>query len=141
MSRSTLRVFFAVLTAVAFTGVMWAVAYVVITPSTHDGCQSPSEYAIAGNDAPAVPVEKQDPTQRKFVYVAGLVVGCHNANDGSVLVYALADEHGSDPSLVFVRFTDDGRPQHALGERVAFSGWRTGPATLEGTTDLLRLPL
>jgi hypothetical protein len=131
MSRSLVRAGFAVLTVAVYVSVVAAVCLVIATTSAHDGALSPSQMARA-------PFDAAHPSR---VEVAGNVVGCHSANGGGVLVYSLKDEQGGAPDLVFVRYPNDGRPQHATGERVAFSGTRIGPAVVDASTDLLRPPL
>ena len=105
--------------------------WVVTTPSETDGALSPSQLGA----------KRYDPLKTSSEWVAGTVVTCHESGSNGVLVYTLSDEHGGAPDIAFVRFTDDGRPQHAAGERVAFSGLRVGPVVIEATTDLLRPPL
>ena len=131
MSRSVVRACFLALTVFVFSCFAFAVIYVIATPAARDGAQSPSQLAHSA----------YDPKEEARVSVAGDVVSCHSANDGTVLVYALADEQGHAPDLVFVRYPADGRLQHEVGERVAFSGTRTGRILIEATTDLLRPPL
>ena len=131
MSRSVARAFFAALTVFVYASVAFSVCWVIATPSTHDGMKSPSELARAPYTS------KEQP----YVWVAGDVVGCHSANDGTVLVYAVTDDVGHAPDIVFVRYPADGRPQHNVGESVAFAGFRLGWAVVEATADLSRPPL
>ena len=131
MSRSVVRAGSLALTVLVFSCFAFAVIYVIATPSARDGAQSPSQVACS----------TYDPTEQSRVSVAGDVVGCHSANDGTVLVYALVDEQGHAPDLIFVRYPADRRPQHEVGERVALSGIRTARIVIEATTDLLRPPL
>jgi len=130
MSRSVVRSVLAVLSVAVFACIAIAVLWVITTPSQTDGALSPSQLAAKRYNAKKTPRE----------WVAGTVVTCHAAASG-ILTYAIRDEHGSAPDIAFIRYTDDGRPAYAVGERVAFSGWRVGPVVIEATDDLLRPPL
>jgi len=131
MSRSVVRSALAVLSVAVYACVAIAVVWVITTPSETDGALSPSQLGI----------KRFNPKKASYVEVAGRVVTCHASGSGGVLVYIVSDERGSAPDIAFVRYTDDGRPQHLVGERVAFSGWRTGRVVIEADTDLLRPPL